>query len=188
MRPRNHLLLMAALLCLALTPARVLAQASFPEGVDFVFGAAKPGGGLQLRLPNKIRLEPLTASELLGGAPTSIDMGAWAPGADPVGALLSGPIVRTIADLWEARIKGVPGTIDVQIDVVAEDGTAGAFNHGSVANQLIYVTVVPGTVVQSPGPGGSVVFQAGADLLLDLAQAGVAGDYAGQLIVTVNQF
>jgi len=183
MRRRNHLL-MVALMSLALVPSAALAQASFPTPIEFAFEEAR--GGFTVKLPQKVTLQPLTAAELLAGTPATIDMGAWMPGADPGGSIAIGSAVRTIQELWEARVNGEVGSLDVQIEIVGEDGTPNALNHDSIPNQFIDIAVTPTPTIINVRNNRTILV-GGVELGLDLSQAGSSGNYEGRLIVTVSQ-
>jgi hypothetical protein len=138
-----------------------------------------------LELPPVVRLEPVTAAELLGGGPDqAVAVRELASGTPPVNTI----IVRELPALWQATTS-LPltgsGSLQATCEVVSEQGTANRLSLAGHAGAEIPVMIVSSPVLAATALDASVHHQGGITLRLDVGRVRYAGTYTGRLTVTL---
>ena len=138
-----------------------------------------------LELPPVVRLEPVTAVELLGGpadqAVAVRDIASGVPALNTV-------IIRELPALWQttsAVSQAGQGSLQATCEVVSEQGTANRLSLAGHPESEIPVQVLSSPALAVAALDASVRHQGGVTLRLDLGHARYAGTYTGRLTVTV---
>jgi len=159
-------------LCLVTGPGLLVAQR--PTQV---------GPKIRLTVRSNIQLEPITASELMGGAAPTVPFDGQDPG------LTFQPLTREVLDLWSVRI---PPSLDnapllVSYQLIANNGVEGALSHLGSPGSMVLCIVNALPPVDIGGPPGPRILQGGIRLEIDPVQVDQAGSYGGTLVVEVTR-
>lgn len=196
MKPDVTCSLVAAILALGLCASEAAAQMADRLGPGPI---VTQGGDAEIEthaillfsVPGSVELNQLTLSEVLGTASSTVNRGAWFPGADPTGGVTVNPAVPRIIDpvwsAWFTQQGNNTNNIDVQLSISGLDGSAGYLTHQSISSSRIAVTLIPTALTLVLKIGNLRQIQGGAQLWLDCSQATRAGHYGGRITVTVNQ-
>ncbi len=138
-----------------------------------------------LEVPPVVRLEPVTAVELLGGpADQAIAVSDIASGVPALNTV----IIRELPTLWQtttAVSQTQQGSLQATCQVVSEQGTANRLSLAGHPESEIPVQVLSSPALAVAALDASVRHQGGVTLRLDLGHARYAGTYTGRLTVTV---
>jgi hypothetical protein len=177
--PTRPFVALAALAALLVSP---------PLGAQVLHGQpARPGDPVAAF--SRVTLEPLRAAEVFGTeASASFTMGPWHSGGVAAPTALRVDVARQIPAIWRMRLPdGQLAALDVSCTVTGADGRPGRLTSLDRPDAEIAVTAraLPPSVVDRDD--GGIMVEGGAELLLRIDAARVAGRYAGTLTVTVNQ-
>ena len=159
-------------LCLVTGPGLLVAQRP-----------GQVGPKIRLTVRSNIQLEPITASELMGGAGPTIPFDGQDPG------LTFQSLTREVPDLWSVRIPPALGNAALLISyqLIANNGVEGALSHLGSPGSLVRCDVNALPPVDIGGPPGPRILQGGIRLEIDPALIDLAGSYGGTLVVEVTR-
>ncbi|MCG6133605.1 MAG: hypothetical protein MET45_02920 [Nostoc sp. LLA-1] len=156
-------------------------------GAEYIFANTEPTEIYQLSTPQRLVIPPLTPSEI---SPTAISESVShsqdllaPPSFDTV-------ITRELPNLWQMRVPlDQVGFLQATYEIRAENGRMNAVSSDRRSDSAVSVILEQLPIIEvSRDPNtNTALVQGGLRLKMDLSTAQLAGDYAGDLTVTVNQ-
>ena len=162
-------------------------------GEGFPLPPSSSIGGSRLLLPTTLRLEPLSARELIrhvskaGGAGLGGGSVLLAPGQDPLSVPIALNVVRKVDRLWRLEVGDDQELVDrqVAVDVVSLNGQPGELCAATEGSSALSLRLLP-TSVQLVEEAGRRYLEGGVVMDLDLSKVQRPGEYAGTFTVTVT--
>jgi hypothetical protein len=139
----------------------------------------------RLTLPTSVTLATASAQELVGGVS---DLALQRQDLSTIPPFRT-TLRRSLPALWKGRVAAGSAT-DVQYELIGNNGCQNCLSHSEKPKSRVLVTLepLPVTITNNPNGGRKCRrISGGVNLVLDLSSVQYAGNYQGELVVTVTQ-
>jgi hypothetical protein len=139
-------------------------------------------------LPDSVTLATANAQELVGGVEDLAIQRQDLSTIPSFGTTLR----RSLPALWKGRVTAdsTAGAVDVEYELIGNNGCRNCLSHSEKPQSRVLVTLEPLPVTIANKPGNDQKCRAisgGVNLVLDLSFVQYAGNYQGELVVTLTQ-
>jgi hypothetical protein len=141
----------------------------------------------QLSSPQKLTIPPLSPSEI---SPNSRSESVAEKQNFLTAPSFNAVIKRELPKLWRMRVPlDQVNSLYATYELKAKDGEENEFKHEKRPDSSVKVVIepLPINIISEDTTTNTALIEGGVNLTIDLSQASSAGQYIGDLIVTVNQ-